>query len=199
MDYSRSRAIATIRIIGGKFRGRKLNTPDVQQLRPTTDRIRETLFNWLMLDIVDAYCLDLFAGTGALGVEALSRGAKAVTFVEQNTKLCQQLHEHLQLLDCQRQAQVIQKDSIKWLQNTTHKKPFDIIFLDPPYSFDYLALLDTLSKSTCINSDTLVYIEQGKGLLGDQLGDQWQIIKQQKSGQVYYYLCKQGEGLWKSS
>ena len=112
-----SRGTNQLRIIGGEWRGRKLRFPDVPNLRPTPDRVRETIFNWLMPVIHGARCLDLFAGSGALGLEALSRGASYTTFVDSHKKATQALKSHLDLLDVNERAEVIQNDSIKFLKN----------------------------------------------------------------------------------
>jgi 16S rRNA (guanine966-N2)-methyltransferase len=125
-------AAGKLRIIGGSLRGSKLAVPDVLGLRPTSDRVRETLFNWLMPVIDGARCLDLFAGTGALGIEALSRGAAWTDFVESDARLAQSLRENLQRLK-QTQASVRGGDAATLLRMPP-PSPYDIVFVDPPFS-----------------------------------------------------------------
>ena len=122
-----------IRIIAGQWRGRRLPVMELDGLRPTTDRIRETLFNWLMNDIRGQRCLDAFAGSGALGWEALSRGAAQVVFLEQHSEIVAQLQQQCTLLDTQANCQIIQADSCHWLQQPPSRL-FDVVFLDPPYT-----------------------------------------------------------------
>ncbi|MGD8957138.1 MAG: 16S rRNA (guanine(966)-N(2))-methyltransferase RsmD, partial [Chromatiaceae bacterium] len=127
-----------VRIIGGRHRGRRLGFSAGRGLRPTPDRVRETLFNWLQSEIHGARCLDLFAGSGALGLEALSRGASALLAVEQNRAAAQRLRENIRLLDEQAAAEVIQRDALSLLTRPP-VAPFGIVFLDPPFAQDMLA------------------------------------------------------------
>ena len=123
-----------IRIIGGEWRGRRLPVPNVTGLRPTLDRFRETLFNWLMFDVEGARCLDLFAGSGALGLEALSRGAAYVDFVDNSKAAITGINQHLASLNCTA-ARTHQQPAEAWLkaQSASDKlAPYDLIFLDPP-------------------------------------------------------------------
>ena len=125
----------TIRIISGKFRSRRLPFPDAKGLRPTPDRVRETLFNWLQKDIHSAVCLDLFAGSGALGFEALSRGAARVVMVDSSPVVVKQLEENTRLLDISDVA-IIEKDvSVSW---PTFQERFSVVFLDPPFKANLL-------------------------------------------------------------
>ncbi|HEX2585450.1 MAG TPA: 16S rRNA (guanine(966)-N(2))-methyltransferase RsmD, partial [Steroidobacteraceae bacterium] len=120
-----------LRIIGGRWRGSKLNFPNIDAIRPTPDRVRETLFNWLQTDISNARCLDLYAGSGALGLEALSRGASAVTFVDREPAIGKYLRDTLQRLDGNG-GNVITMDSSHYLTQTPTL--FDVVFLDPPFA-----------------------------------------------------------------
>lgn len=126
-----------LRIIGGEWRGRKLRFPDAPNLRPTPDRVRETIFNWLAPMIQGAHCLDLFAGSGALGLEALSRGAALTTFVDSHKKVTQELKNHIETLNANARAKVFSMDGVKFLTQdkfqTTEVKQYDLVFLDPPY------------------------------------------------------------------
>ena len=125
-----------LRIIGGEWRVRKLHFPDAPNLRPTPDRVRETIFNWLMPVVHGARCLDLFAGSGALGLEALSRGAAFITFVDSHKKVTQALQAHLDLLNANDNTEVLQMDSVQFLKNTS--QAYDVVFLDPPYHLDLM-------------------------------------------------------------
>lgn len=124
-----------VRIIGGIYRGKKLQFPDIEGLRPTPDRVRETLFNWLMHDIRDARCLDAFAGSGALGFEAFSRGALEVILLEQSPKAYAHLDKIITSFNTPK-LRLIKTDAVQFLQ--TKQKEFDIIFLDPPFAQNYL-------------------------------------------------------------
>ena len=172
-----------IRIIAGQWRGRKLDVLDTPGLRPTPDRVRETLFNWLQQDIYGARCLDLFAGTGALGFEALSRGASEVIMVESHPELVEQLRQHADKLKSEHH--VIQlADGLSWLKQGI--KGFDIIFLDPPFGQGYIekccALID---EEGLLNEDGLVYIEAEKTL---SLPKGWTIQKETRAGNVLSLL-----------
>jgi 16S rRNA (guanine966-N2)-methyltransferase len=151
-------ALGKLRIIGGSLRGSKLAVPDAPGLRPTPDRVRETLFNWLMPVIDGARCLDLFAGTGALGIEALSRGAGWTDFIETDPRLAQALRENLQRLN-QAQATVYGGDALTLL-GSPPKVPYDIVFVDPPFSAarrdEAAALLDA---NAWLRAGALIYLE----------------------------------------
>jgi len=175
-----------LRIIGGTHRGRRLHFPDAPGLRPTSDRIRETLFNWLTPVIQGARCLDLFAGSGALSFEALSRGAAEVIMIEPSPVVVNQLRSNLSLLmiEC---SQVIQTEALSYLD--TASDAFDIIFLDPP--FDMTILPDCIEK---IHSHQLcapkahIYIEAPKSMALPQIPDDWQWYRNKSAGQVGYHL-----------
>jgi 16S rRNA (guanine966-N2)-methyltransferase len=171
-----------VRIIGGLWRGRKLPMLDVSELRPTPDRVRETVFNWLMHDCHDAICLDAFAGTGALGFEALSRGAQQVIFCEKSKKLAEQLIANAARFDCTKQAMILNTDFFV----TQFKQKFDIIFLDPPFRQNLVPLCLELAKK--ISSDSgLIYLEAESEL---ELITDLEIIKEKQAGKVKYYLLK---------
>jgi 16S rRNA (guanine966-N2)-methyltransferase len=127
----------SVRIIGGGWRGRRVNFPDVPGLRPTPDRVRETLFNWLQHAVAGARCLDLFAGSGALGLEALSRGATTLVFVEQAVAAARALQEQLIRFGGSPKARVVEMGAARYLR--TPAPAFDIVFLDPPHGRDALA------------------------------------------------------------
>lgn len=148
---------AEIRIIGGKWRGRKLSVADVDGLRPTANRLRETLFNWLQFDIEGLAVLDLFAGTGALGLEALSRGAARCTLVETNRTARQVLEQNIERLDAAGSAQLVAQPATSWL--ATSPARFDIIFVDPPFSEElWDEVLAALPRH--LNAGARVYLER---------------------------------------
>jgi len=126
----------SVRIIGGAWRGRRVSFPDSPGLRPTPDRIRETLFNWLQHSVANARCLDLFAGSGALGLEALSRGAAELVFVEQAVAVARMLREQLARLEASTRGQVAEMGVARFLR--TPAAPFDLVFLDPPFGENHL-------------------------------------------------------------
>lgn len=179
-----------VRIIGGEHRGRKLSFPDVPGLRPTGDRIRETLFNWLQPRLPGASCLDLFAGSGALGLEAASRGAGKVLMLDRSPAVVDQLRQNISLLGL-KQAGVEQVDAISWLQ--TPSQQFDIVFLDPPFADDLLhQVCQSLEDGAWLRPDALIYIETDATAGLPQLPTSWKTLKEKKAGQVVYYLCSNG-------
>ncbi len=174
-----------IRIIGGEHRSRQLPVLDYEGLRPTLDRVKETLFNWLGQDLTGKICLDLFAGSGSLGFEAISRYAKTVIMVEQNSKVVKQLEQNKQLLKVNN-LQIIEGDGLKFLQ--TCKVKFDVIFLDPPY--DSTLLQKSLANIDKILADNgVIYAEY------QQECDlsQFTIIKHGKAGVVNFVLLQRKE------
>ena len=176
-----------VRIIGGDWRGRKLEFPaNVQQLRPTPGRIRETLFNWLSYDIQGARCLDLYAGSGALGVEALSRGASEVIFVESDLKSSRLLEGNLHRLGSD--AKVYTMDARRFVRQIGGE--WDIVFLDPPYRHGMLPqILRLLAEHNCLAENALIYIESERELDDLKLPPGWHYLKQKKAGQIKYYLA----------
>ena len=182
-------ATNSIRIIGGEWRSRKLQFLDAPGLRPTPDRIRETLFNWLQGDIYNSYCLDLFAGSGAIGLEALSRGAKSVDFIEKNAAASKQLDANLKLLNSD--SNVFQTDALSFLTKHSADKPYDIIFLDPPYRQGLLdKSLELLTTKALIDENTLIYLEHESEESYDFAKFKLEEIKQASAGQVQSYLLK---------
>jgi 16S rRNA (guanine966-N2)-methyltransferase len=177
-----------LRIIGGQWRGRKLEFPNVAAIRPTPDRVRETVFNWLQNDIVDARCLDLFAGSGALGLEALSRGATQVDFVDCEPRIGSYLRETLKRLETT-SGNVHTADSLKWLAGSV--QPFDVVFLDPPFDASILpAVCQRLEEGGWLNPEALIYIESASSGGLPQLPVNWALIKSKTTGQVGYHLAR---------
>lgn len=176
----------SLRIIAGKFRGKKFVFPEVDGLRPTPDRVRETLFNWLMKNIQDARCLDAFAGSGALGLEAFSRGAQKVSFIEQAPAAHSQLQKNLRDF-CSPNLTLFKMDACDFLAKTGEQ--FDIIFLDPPFAKNLLpSCLKLISERNILAPEGLVYIESGTEPVLDSTI--WNILHLKKAGQVYYGLIE---------
>ena len=176
-----------IRLISGQWKGRKLPVREVEGLRPTTDRVKETLFNWLAADIRGSRCLDLFAGSGSLGFEALSRYASHVMMVEMDKGAAQQLAKNLQTLQSQ-QARIIQQDALTLLAGPS--EPFDIIFLDPPYyrddrlrGFAAGLVAGVFASGLCAEGCTVVFQhETGLGL--PESGPGWALFKAKQYGRT---------------
>lgn len=178
-------AAGTIRIIGGKWRGRKLTVPDLPDLRPTPNRIRETLFNWLANHIEEAECLDPFAGSGALGFEALSRGAAKVVMVDQSIEVIKQLKLQAELLKAS-EAEIYQARAPQQLK---HGK-FNIVFLDPP--FQHEVLIPTcfyLEQHDFLAYSAYIYLESHQIIEEKNLPPNWTLLKSKKAGDVFYHLA----------
>ena len=159
--------------------------PDAQGLRPTPDRVRETLFNWLQPYLHVAKCLDLFAGSGALGIEAVSRGATSSILIEQDRETAETLRETLRMLDADKII-VLQVDALQWIK--TAEQVFDIIFLDPPFGKNMIEQsLSLLAESNCLSKQTLIYVESESVWQPEK---NVEVIKQAKAGQVHYMLLK---------
>lgn len=173
----------SIRIGGGEWRTRVLRFPDALGLRPTPDRVRETLFNWLGQELHGMHCLDLFAGSGALGFEAHSRGAASVTLVEQNLAVHRALLENARLLKADR-AHLLRVDAMQFLAGNTER--FDVIFLDPPFGQGWLEKLLPHMKNH-LTPDGRLYIESEYALPD---AENWQVFKHRKAGNVFYHLLK---------
>lgn len=174
-----------IRIIGGEWRSRQLPFIEVPGLRPTPDRVRETLFNWLQGRVSGARCLDLFSGSGAIAFEALSRYAAEVVFVEKHAKVALQLKENLAFLkmEDETRATIVNKDAISYLEQAV--APFDLIFLDPPYRKGLLPeVLERIVDLSLLNPDGLIYLEHESEEDFDWSNWNLDVVKQSKAGQV---------------
>lgn len=179
---------SNIRIIAGKWRSRKVSFLAKDQLRPTPDRVRETLFNWLAPYLVDAVCLDLYAGSGVLGFEALSRGAKSVTAIERDEDNIAVIEENAVALAAEGYS-VVHADCLQWLQETS--VPADILFVDPPYKKNLLAqTFAALEENHWVKTGSVIYFELDTPLDADLLPNNWKICKESKAGKVRYYLAK---------
>lgn len=176
----------SLRIVGGSWRGRKLSFPDVHGLRPTSDRIRETVFNWLQFYIGDSRCLDLFAGSGALGLEAASRGAARVDLVEADTSAYRQLQQSKQVLAADN-CQLFHTQAQTFLQTASDK--YDIVFVDPPYQADlWSEVAKALVDKSLLNDGARIYLEYPRQQVMPELPESWILIKDKKAGDVKYCL-----------
>ncbi|WP_392564684.1 16S rRNA (guanine(966)-N(2))-methyltransferase RsmD [Orbus wheelerorum] len=177
-----------IRIIGGKWRGRKLAVLDNEGLRPTTDRVKETLFNWLMPIIIDSSCLDCFSGSGSLAFEALSRGAKQAILIEKNKSAAMQLAKNKQLLQTSN-CEIANADTLNWLKQTAYQQ-FDVVFIDPPFHQKLVPqTIILLEQNSWLKSDAYIYIETEKnGLHPNHIPPTWQLYREKIAGQVHSYL-----------
>ena len=175
-----------MRIVAGTLRGSRLDVPVAPGLRPTPDRVRETLFNWLMPVIEGAYCLDLFAGTGALGIEALSRGAAAVDFVETDARLAELLRANLARL--KQTARVIRGDATQFLADEDAR--YDIVFLDPPFSADlWTSTAEALETHARLAAEAWIYVESpATGI--PSFPATWHLHREGRAGAVRYALYR---------
>ena len=177
-----------VRIIGGEWRGRKLPFAPTPAIRPTPDRVRETLFNWLQPHVAGSRCLDLFAGSGALGFEALSRGASAAVFVETDPQAVRQIGEMLEVLKCER-GRVVRMDASAFLAQPP--TPFDIVFLDPPYSARVLPRACTLLEAGgWLKPGAHIYLEDAAAAGEPALPPGWRLMRSKRAGEVGYYLAR---------
>lgn len=175
-----------IRIISGKFKSRKLPVKDVEGLRPTTDRIKETVFNWLMQDTRNAKVLDCFAGSGGLGFEALSRFAAHTDFIELDKLAATQLQKNITTLKLNN-AHVINDNALAFLQKNNSATPYSLVFVDPPFRKGLAQLCcEALEAQNWLTSDALIYVEVEKEL-AFSAPQTWQVIKEKQAGQV---LCQ---------
>ena len=180
----------SVRIIGGQWRRRVLRFPDNEDLRPTPDRVRETLFNWLGQDLSGLSCLDLFAGSGALGFEAASRGAERVVMVDQSAKVVASLKANVRFLSAENRLEIIQADAVKFATSLSlGGSLFDVLFLDPPFKKGWMMNLVPLIPRL-LARDGRLYVES-ESLL-ENCGE-WSTIRQGRAGQVFYHLMQNGK------
>lgn len=182
--------LGQVRIIGGTWRGQKLNFVPVEGLRPTVDRIRETLFNWLAPTIYEAHCLDLFAGSGALGFEALSRGASSATLIEQDPAAIRLLQQNQSRLKAEH-AHIVKANALEWLRTTKAFQPFDIVFLDPPFAASLLqSCCDLLKQKSFLAANAYIYMESDSNQPPPIIPTSWCALKEKTTGQVTYRLFR---------
>jgi 16S rRNA (guanine966-N2)-methyltransferase len=180
----------SVRVIGGAWRRRVLRFPGVEGLRPTPDRVRETLFNWLGRDLSGLSCLDLFAGSGALGFEAASRGAARVVMVERSAKVAAALRANIERLDAAERVAVARADAVEFASSCgAGASRFDVLFLDPPYNQGWLGRLAPLLPKL-LADDGVLYVEAETAL--DVCG-RWHTVRSGRAGQVFYHLMRSGQ------
>ncbi|MGR8935665.1 MAG: 16S rRNA (guanine(966)-N(2))-methyltransferase RsmD [Gammaproteobacteria bacterium] len=175
-----------LRIIGGEWRSRQLPFPSVPGLRPTPNRVRETLFNWLQCDVARSRCLDLFAGSGALGLEAASRGAEIVVQVEHNAAAARQLREHYRILDA-RQLRLEEQEVLDFLRSKA--QIFDIVFMDPPFGQNLIQpVCRLLEQQGWLATQAKIYIEAEAAWTSVGIPENWRLLKAKIAGEVGYRL-----------
>ncbi len=185
--YRRIRRSNTLRIIGGRWRGRLIGFVDNEGLRPTADRVRETLFSWLQSELPGLRCLDLFAGSGALGFEAISRGASNVTMVEISQKVKSELEKNSKILDAEDCVEILRCSAIDYI--SSNHESYDVIFLDPPFDSDLLEqTIGALSSAPWLKSGALIYIESARSTDVETWG--WDSIREKTTSGTRYRLLR---------
>ncbi len=175
-----------LRIIGGEWRSRSINFIDVPGLRPTPARVRETVFNWLRNDIIASRCLDLYAGSGALGFEAASRGAKSVSQVENNAVACRALKENTVAL-ASNQIKIIQAEVFRYLSGDA--EVFDVVFIDPPFAMGLaVQTCQWLEDKRWLSNHAKIYVEAESTLKLEGIPENWRLLKSKVAGEVGYHL-----------
>lgn len=178
-----------VRVIGGRWRGRLLQFTAAEGLRPTPNRVRETLFNWLQGDIQGSTCLDLFCGSGALGIEALSRGAAHATLLDTSAAAVRDVRATLARFG-DGSAEVIQAEAIGWLGGRAGRR-YDIVFIDPPFDGDLAErALAAVAAAGVLRPGALVYLEMAAGHAAPELPAGWTLHREKLAGQVAYRLCR---------
>ena len=178
--------MSRVRIVGGQWRSRLLDVTAVPGLRPTPDRVRETLFNWLGQDLDGQACVDLFAGTGILGFEAASRGAASVLMVERDARALDALHKAAKTLQAA-QVEIVRGDAVRFAQSTSQR--FDGVFLDPPYKQGWIERVSPW-LDRLVRPEGWLYVESEVAV--DSLGA-WRAVKQGRAGQVHFHLMRRSE------
>ncbi|MDG3086665.1 16S rRNA (guanine(966)-N(2))-methyltransferase RsmD [Vibrio hannami] len=175
-----------VRIIAGLWRGRKLPVKDAEGLRPTTDRVKETLFNWLAQDIPHSKCLDLFSGSGGLGFESASRQAEKVTMLELNPDAHKQLASNVSLLKAEN-IEAINTDALAFLKNSG--SPYDVVFIDPPFRKGLLdEVIQLLESNGWLTENAMIYVETETELQLECIPENWHLHREKTAGQVSYRL-----------
>ncbi len=187
---NKSAAKGQIRIIAGQYRGRKLPVLMADGLRPTTDRVKETVFNWLMPYVQDAKCLDCFAGSGGLGFEALSRGASSVTFIELNKAAAQQLTANKTLLKTNN-IDILSTNALEFLQK--NQQEFSLVFIDPPFRKGLAQKTAEILSQQGLTENALIYVEMESDNNQQVMPSHWQLLKEKVAGQVVYRLYQNAE------
>jgi len=180
-----------IRVIGGKWKGKKISFPLDSNLRPTPDRAKETVFNWLGNDLSGYSCLDLFAGTGAMGIEALSRGASKVDFLEKEKSLAKNLDKTLKNLKGEVNSIIFNKDFRDWFKLNTLNNLYDLIFIDPPFNQNLIKeVFDCLAKTKIHFDETIFYLESESNLDLSFVEKEFEVVKKKTMGRKCYRLLK---------
>jgi 16S rRNA (guanine966-N2)-methyltransferase len=181
-----------LRIIAGDWRSRQLSFVDAPGLRPTPARVRETVFNWLQYDIVGKQCLDLYAGSGALGFEAASRGAKSVVQVENNAQACRCLKDNAVALSAESRIKAVQGDVLRYLDGEA--QAFDLVFLDPPFGRNLAAqTCQLLEENGWLAKQAKIYVETERHFDGSGMPENWRQLKSKSAGEVGYHLFERTE------
>jgi 16S rRNA (guanine966-N2)-methyltransferase len=184
----------SVRIIGGQWRGRRLPVPDIEGLRPSGDRCRETVFNWLQPFLSKARCVDLFAGTGVLGLEAVSRGAASAVLVEKSRVAANSLRQSVEMLDA-KQIAVIEADALPWLAQQAPSS-MDIVFVDPPFSLNMAEkVMASLVQTGTLHPGGLVYLESAAPDPAPVPGPGWELLKENRLGDVRMQLLRRLTGV----
>ena len=182
-------AAGSLRIIGGQWRSRKLQFNPHQGLRPTSDRIRETLFNWLSPMIHGANCADLFAGSGALGLEALSRGAAHCSFIDTSAAAISQINKHLTALNAGHQGSCHRQTAVDFVEQAN--RPIDILFIDPPFARGLIApIWQALASGDTLAKEAWIYLEAPRNEPPPACPENWQLRRDKAAGEVAYRLFK---------
>lgn len=186
-NRNRPQNTAQLRIIGGLWRGRKLTFPTPDGLRPTGDRVRETLFNWLQLELAQSHCLDLFAGSGALGLEALSRGASSCTFIELDRQASEALGQNLSLLGAEN-GQIANTNALAWLKESQTDTCYNIIFCDPPFAANlWQETFTAIEQFPNTAEHAWIYVEQPADIELPTPAN-WSLYRHKRAGQVNFCL-----------
>jgi 16S rRNA (guanine966-N2)-methyltransferase len=197
MQHDRSRGReGQFRIIAGRWRGRRLAFPPLAGIRPSPDRVRETLYNWLAPVIEGSICLDLFAGSGALGLEALSRGAAHVSFVDRQEPAIRRIRDHLALLACEN-ADTSTADAFEYLDNISaaQDREYDIVLLDPPFDSDYAdRVITALEGCGVLARRATIYLELPAAKDLPDMPASWKLLHSKTAGQVGYHLWLRSQG-----
>ena len=191
--------MGSFRIIGGEWRSRRLSFPAIEGLRPTTDRVKETVFNWLVPYLPGASVLDLFAGSGSLGLEALSRGAGSLVSIEMDARAIASLASNYELLKVPKESvELVCANALNWLaSHEGEAEQFDLVFLDPPFRKGLLdETISLLRDQSLLKDGALIYLEREQEGLAPSLPSDWHLMKEKVAGQVCYQLYqRQAKGL----
>ena len=183
--------VSNVRVVAGKFKGLRIPFRASKYIRPTTSKTKETIFNWLMENVQGSVCLDMFAGTGSLGLEAISRGASFVYFAEKNRKMCEELYKTIVKLNIRKQCEVMAVDSLKFPFERKIEKPLDIVFIDPPFRLNYLKkTFSLIVEKELITEDSIICTEVEKEKEVEEMFEEWKLIKSKIAGQSRYCLLQ---------